>query len=220
MQFIQMAQMVRQNIGLQGTGPSTITATGAEGVMIQMVKDSWEDIQNHKADWKWMRESVAFNTVVGTATYIPTTIFGPIHRFQSWYKDTFFASVNGKKVWIPFRDYDYFRYVHINDTVRTAPNEFTIRPKDYAFIIQAPDLIYPIEAHYHKSNQSLVNATDIPEMPIDYHRLIVYEATARYALSIALGHIYDLYSQKAVELWGELLREQNPRKAFKVRGIA
>jgi DUF1680 family protein len=57
-------------------------------------------------------------------------------------------------------------------------------------------------------------------MPVDYHDLIVYEAVRRYSLSIGMAHIYQEYTDKYENLLGDLLREQNPKKLFKVRGIA
>lgn len=215
-----MAQKVRQLVGLQGTGPSSVDAPGAEGLFLTNVQNAWEDIQNYRADWKWMRENKTFSLVVGTTTYTPATIFGPVNRFKSWYKDSFYILVDGKKKPLWHYDYDYFKYLHINDSTNTTPSGFTIRPKDYALQFSLPDSTYLIDCDYKKSNQSLTLATDVPELPADYHMLIVYEAASRYALTIALGHVYDQYAQKAADMMGNLLREQNPQKLFKVRGIA
>lgn len=220
MQYLQMAQKVRQLVGMQGTGPTSVDATGADAVFLTVVRDAWTDIQNRRKDWKWMRDTITFQTVVGTSTYTPATIFGPVNRFKSWYKESMYITKDSKKHWTPFVEYNYYDYKHINDSVNTPPSEFSIRPKDYALCISKPDLIYPVQIDYKKSNQTLSLATDTPEMPSDYHNLIVYEAIARYAISIAIGHVYQEYSQKAAELWGDLLREQNPRTLFKVRGIA
>lgn len=220
MNYLQMAQEVRKLIGIQGTGPSSVAATGAEGVILATVKQVWEDIQNYRSDWKWMREDKSFNLVAGKALYTITDIFTPQNRFKSWYKDSFYISVNGKKSPIRFLEYDFFEYAHINDSEQVIPSEFTIKPKDYSFWTSIPNSNYLIDCDYKKSNQTLTSATDTPECPADYHWLIVYEATARYALSIALGSIYDQYNQKASELLGSLLREHNPKKIFKIRGIA
>jgi len=220
MQYLQMAQKVRQLVGMQGTGPTSVDATGADAVFLTVVRDAWTDIQNRRKDWKWMRDTITFQTVVGTSTYTPAVIFGPVNRFKSWYKESMYITKDSKKHWTPFVEYDYYDYKHINDSVNTPPSEYSIRPRDYAILLSKPDLIYPVQIDYKKNNQTLVNATDIPEMPVDYHNLIVYEAIARYAISVAIGHLYQEYAQKTAELWGDLFREQNPRTVFKVRGIA
>ena len=214
-----MAQKVRQLVGMQGTGPSSVDATGSDAIFLEVVKNAWTDIQNYRPEWKWLRANKTFNLVAGTSTYTPAAIFGPTNRFKSWYNDTFYILVSGKKTPLRFLEYDVFRYYHINDSTQTTPNEFTIRPNDSAVLFTLPDSNYGIDCDYKKTVQSLTLATDIPECPEDYHMLIVYEALARYAISIGAGYLYDEYNQKASELLGALLREQNPRKIFKVRGI-
>ena len=215
-----MAQSVREHIGLQGTGPSAITAIGAEGQMLHMVRDAWADLQNMRSNWKWMRDTKSFATVAGTTVYTPLTIFGPNHRFKRWYPDTFYITISGKKNLMTYYNYDYFTYLHRNDTVQGESTHFTIRPQDNAVVVPLPNAAYWIETTYYKSNQELTLSTTEPEIPADYHPYIVYEATARYALSIGLPHVYQEYAQKAVEMLGNIMREHNPRKIFKVRGIA
>ena len=219
MQYLKMAQTVRQLVGMQGTGPSDVNATGAEGMFLVLVQNAWKDIQTARKKWKWMRDEKSFATAIGTTAYTPLTIFGPNNRFKSWYKDTFYITIDGKKHPLWFREYDYFKYKNANVTTQSSPNEFTIRPYDSAILINPPDSMYSITADYKKSIQNLVAASDEPEMPSDYHDLIVYEAVKRYGISIGMIHIYQEYEQNQTELWGSLLRDQLPREIFKVRGI-
>ncbi len=219
MQFIQMAQAVRKLVGLQGSGPSSVDATGVEGMFIELVKTSWKDIQNSRSKWKWMRDEKTFSMVVGTTAYTPATVFGPVNRFKHWYKDTFFVTVGGQKTPLRFVEFDTFRDRHINDTTNAPIYDFTIRPKDSALIFTPPDSTYTITCCYHKSNQDLSAATDIPELPEDFHLVIVYKAVASYALSMAISHIYQEYSMEYNKLYGSLLRDQLPRDIFKIKGI-
>ena len=220
MQYLQMAQTVRQLVGLQGLGPSSVDATGAEGMFLVLVRNSWDSIQNSRKKWKWLRTEGSFNTVVGTGTYMITTIFSPTNRFKRWYEDTFMITVAGKKSPMRFIEYDVFRDRYANATTNTRPYEFTIRPRDSAILIAPSDAVYVITADYHKTNQTLALAADIPELPVDYHMLIVYEAANRYAISIAMSGLYQEYKQLYNEMWGNLLRDQLPKEIFKVSGIA
>lgn len=220
MQFLQMAQKVRQLVGMQGTGPSSVTATGYEGLFVSLVQDAYNDIQNLRKKWKWLRDSKNFFLAAGTTTYAIATIFPPGHRFKRWYDHTFYIEVDSKKHQLTYVDYDSFIYRHINDTENTVPTEFTIRPQDSALIFPLPDDMYTVYCDYHKTNQTLTLSTDVPEMPVDYHMAIVYEAVNRYALSVAIPHVYQQYSQLHASLLGDLLRDQLPQEKFKVRGIA
>ena len=220
MQFLKMAQKVRQLVGMQGTGPSSVTATGYEGLLVALVSDAWEDLQNYRKKWKWMRDQKNFLLVAGTTTYTPATIFGPNNRFKTWLtEDPFYALVSGQKKQLRYLEYDYFMYKHLNDAINGVVSEFTVRPNDYALVFNLPDSQYTIYSCYKKNNQELVNAADEPEMPEDYHMYLVYEATARYALSMSMGAVYQLYSNKAKELLGSILREQNAKEVLYIQSI-
>lgn len=220
MQFLKMAQKVRQLVGMQGTGPSSVSATGYEGLLVALVSDAWEDLQNYRKKWKWMRASKDFLLTVGITTYTPATIFAPNHRFKSWLtEEPFYALVNGQKQPIKYFEYSYFNYRHLNDTTNTVVSEYTVRPNDYALVFNLPDSAYTIYSCYKKNNQELVASTDEPEMPEDYHMYLVYEATARYALSMSMGAVYQLYANKAKELLGSILREQNAKEVLQLQSI-
>lgn len=221
MQFLKMAQRVRQLVGMQGTGPSSVTATGYEGLLIALVSDAWEDLQNYRKKWKWMRDEKSFLMTIGNTTYTPATIFGPNNRFKSWItEELFYALVDGQKKPIRYTEYELFMYRHLNDATNSVVAEYTVRPKDYALIFNLPDQQYTVYGCYKKNNQELLASTDEPEMPEDYHMYLVYEATARYALSMSMGAVYQLYSVKAKELLGSILREQNMKETLKIQSIA
>lgn len=221
MQFLKMAQKVRQLVGMQGTGPSSVAATGYEGLLITLVSGAWEDLQNYRKKWKWMRDEKVFLLTVGSTTYTPTAIFGPSNRFKTWLtEELFYITVNSQKQPLCFCDYERFLYRHNNDTTNGPVVEYTVRPRDYAIIVPLPDTAYTITSMYKKNNQELVNATDEPEMPEDYHMYIVYEAAARYALSMSMGAVYQQYSDKAARLLGSILREQNMKETLKLQSIA
>lgn len=219
MQYLKMAQKVRQLVGMQGTGPSSVDATGYEALFLSNIKDAWEDLQNYRKKWKWMREDVSFLTQIGVGTYTPSTLFGPSGRFKMWYDYSFFVTIGSTKQPIRFVDYDTFIHKYANQIGNSPIHEFTIRPKDCALVFPNPDKVYTITASYKKSNQELLLATDVPELPLDYHSYIVYEAVSRYALSMSIGHVYQLYSVKASTILGSILRDQNVTDKFNIRGI-
>lgn len=216
MQFLQMAQKVRQLVGMQGNGPSSVSATGAEGLFLANVQDAWEDLQNAKKYWKWMRSEKSFNLAIGITTYTLLTIFGPGYRFKRWLKDCFYITVSGTKRKLRFIPYERFKYLHMNDTTNSLVYEFTISPSDNSLIFNRPNDLYTIDCGYQKGNQSLVGATDVPELPVDYHMLIVYDAVNRYANTVQLPQDY---SMRQAELFGMLLRDQNPEKIFRIDSV-
>lgn len=219
MDFLKMAQEVRKRVGLQGNGPSSVSATGQEGLVLSIVQDSWRDIQVARKYWKWMRETKSFLMTIGTTTYTPATIFGPTNRFKRWYETTMYITVNGLKSPVRYINYNEFIYLHNNDTENSIPSTFTIRPNDSALIFPKPLAAYSITIDYHKSAQELVLAADTPEMSSDYHMLIVYESIYRYSSTLNIPHVYQLYAFQHAKLYGDLMRSQNPQQLFKIGGF-
>lgn len=220
MNFLSMAQKVRKLVGMQGTGPVTVTATDYDSIFVTLVNDSWEDIQLSKKKWKWMRSTVQITTVVGSDSYPISTIFGPsFHRFGRWNTEQFYIYDGISNTPLRFIEYDVFVALHINNSTNSRVTSFTVEPSTNAIIINKPDKVYLIRASYYKAKQTLVSDSDIPELPLNYHNVIVYDAVARYALNVSLASAYQGYSQKFAELYDDLVREQNPREILKVRGI-
>jgi len=221
MNFLQLAQDVRKRVGIQGTGPSSVSATGYEALILAAVHDAWQDLQGYRDNWAWMRTKASFTIGVAATEYTPTTILGPTNRFRVWIPETCYAEILGKKV--PMRyidDYDYYMSKHINDTVGTKPTEFTIKTDKSTLVFNMVDAPYNVICSYYKSPQELVLATDTPEMPAIHHLWIVYEAIARYSASISMTAMYQLYSGKADILLGQIMRDFIPAARFQVRGIA
>ena len=225
MTFIELVRAVRSRVGMQGTGPSSITgAAGAEVDLVNVVSDAWLDIQNSRDDWRWMRSQATFNVAVGTEVYTPFTIFATSsHRLGRWREDTFYwTDTDSKKKPANYLDYDNWTYRHLNDTAadNNKISEWTIRPYDEAIVVNRPSSTYSVRIDYQKKPQTLVTDSDTPEMPSHFHLVIVYEAVSKYCAAISTPEIYDKYSYDHAKLYGALQRAYLPEKKIRVTGIA
>ena len=220
MNYLQMAQKVREIVGITGSGPSSVNTSGPESVILSLVNASWQDIQNARQDWKWMRDVKTFSTTAGKSTYTITDLFTSTNRFKSWYKETFKILLNSSYNLLVYVDPVDYELMFSLDTQQKVPTMFTIDIDSDAFITTPPDSVYQISAEYKKSNQVLIQDTDTPEVHSDYHLLIVYDAVARYALSIGFTSLYLEYSKRADTLLSDLMRSQIPAKTIRLQGIA
>lgn len=217
--FIELARNVRSKVGMQGTGPASVSASGAEEDIVSAVRDAWIDIQNSRPDWRWMRSRVTFNTAVGTEEYLLSDIFTGAYRHKLWREDTLYVLDNGKKSKKRYREYDDFIYRHANDTTNSKISEFTIVPESDALLFNSPDGIYPITIDYQKSPQILDLDADIPELPQYYHLLIEYAAVEKYCAAVGSHSIYQQYASQHVAMWGQVTRTHLPPKKITVRGL-
>lgn len=220
MTYIELARDVRGKVGMQGTGPASVNASGAELDIVNSVRDAWIDIQNSRPNWRWMRTRVEFFTTASQTTYELSDIFVGANRFKYWRKDTIYVTIDGQKKPVRYLDYDTFVFKYNNETVPKAISEYTIRPEDDALIFNLPDAIYSIIIDYQKSPQILATDGEEPELPEYYHLLISYKATEKYCAVISAPEIYQQYSQDYARMWGEVTRTHLPKIVMKVRGIA
>ena len=227
MNYLELVRGLRGRVGMQGSGPSSVdSATGAEQDLVNCVRDAWIDIQNYerptkKATWKWMRARQTFSTTALTNTYELSDIFVGTYRFRKWLPHTAYISVSGTyKPMSYYPDSDYFRYLTINQSTGSVPYRFSSRASDYAILIDMPDDAYTIVIDYQKSPQLLSSNTDTPEMPEEFHNLILYKAIEKYSVIAGDPEMYQHYSKDYAEQWGNLCRNQLESAKILIRGIA
>lgn len=221
MNFLELAQEVRRGVGMQGSGPSSITgATQIETDMIDSVRDAWLDIQNFRQEWMWMRNTTQFQTSDAKTTYTLLDVFGPQYRFKNWIKGTMYAYVNSQWRVVRFIEYDTFIYRQQNNLQSNYPSEYTIVPWNNSIQMNTPDGLYQIKIDYYKSPQRLTLATDIPEVPDYYHVLIKYHAIAKFTTIVVTQSVQMENAQQYAVLMGALMRDQLVKKRVILRGIA
>jgi hypothetical protein len=73
--FIQLCQLLRQEAGIAGTGPSTTEGQSGElGRLVQWIIEAYEDIQLKNLEWRFFAEELCF-AFVGWAKYLPKSFF-------------------------------------------------------------------------------------------------------------------------------------------------
>ncbi len=219
--FLDLVKNLRSRVGMQGTGPASVTsASTAEMDLVNSTVDAWIDIQNFREEWKWMRSSASFSTIASKNTYTLTDIFGPTNRLKKWLVDTAYVTSNsGQKTVLNYLPYDQFIYRNLNQTTPGRVSYFTVIPWDNKVMTDLPDGIYTIELDYQKTPQILANNVDVPELPISFHNLILYGAVQKYSVVIMSPEIYSQYSNQYDIMMGQLMRSQLPKKSIIVRGI-
>lgn len=190
MNFLQICQRVREKTGITGTTATpttTIGQVGELGRLVHWVNEAWEEIQNMQDSWMWMRDSFTFQTVVSTEAYTPAT--AGLTAFREWRPETLRCYLTASGVsdmqWMLGWDYpmfrDYYEFGAISQQTG-RPMYFAIRPKDKALLLgPPPDAVYTITGEYQKSATLMALDADIPEMPTQYHMLIVHAALMKYA---------------------------------------
>lgn len=220
MNYLQLAQRLRSEVGASGTGPSSVLGqTGETQRLVNWIATAWQEIQGLHNTWNWMREKFEWETVAGTGDYLPTaltnTLTGDLMTdLRYWYKDTFRCQKKSIGVqdeqWLVEWEYYVFRNTYrFNMQVNGRPVVFGENPKGRAIMLgQIPDDVYIIRGEYQKKAWDLVNNTDEPDMPEAYHLMIVYKAMQYYGFYEAAPEVLQRGQAQYQALLTQLEREQ------------
>ena len=202
--FLELAQETRALSGVGGTGPTDVTsATGIEGRIVNYVKNAWIDIQAHPKKWKWMwghylapnPGGAPLQTILNTREYMLTDVKNVrVNSFKSYLTATG-TSDRQRMRWQPWANFE--AATGVVDETAHRPIRASRDPAGTLHLYPKPNDVYSIEFEYFKRAQVLSANSDVPEMPTDYHQLIVYEALKRFGKAEDAPEIIKLGEEAA-----------------------
>ena len=219
--FLKLCQQVRKLGGLQGTGPISVTTVqGTEEAIVQMVIESYTEIQNRRRDWEWMERSHSFFTGVGQEEYTYQNIFGtatPDH--SEYHKQSVRITDNeGTVRYLKYIDRDVLEARYLNNTDQKLPTEYTIDPSTQGLILRPiPDDVYTVDFRYQRTPEILSLDTDIPSLPAQFHDVIIYKALMKLAVYLGIPELFQSASMDYERTMGQLMRKKVPKKVLKRR---
>ena len=233
MNFLAICQRLRQEVDVTGTGPTTVVSqTGILGRMVSWAASAYDDIQAKHQNWRWMRVGCTVNTVAADGSYAygdftDELTAAVISRFRRWWLEDdegypvfkiYLQSAGvGTERWLPYLPWPEFRAIYRIGTVNDAAPAFvSVDPQDKIVLGPKPDAVYVLSGEYQRGNQALAADADTPEMPADYHMLIVYMAMMSYGMFKAAPEVLARGEAQATKLMRQL--EVNQRPAMKFGG--
>lgn len=223
--FLELCQETRAECGIEGSGPSSIaSAFGIELFVLRWVKRAWINIQNESMHMDFMQGTFSFQTVAGTESYTPAT--AGVTDLGEWKKDSFFIypTSDGKSTerQLQYLQYPNWRNHYSLGVVDAGPPAYWAQnPTDKAIILgPEPDGIYTVSGLYTRVPQTLTNDGDTPDMPAQFHDLIMYEAMKFYASFENAPEVYAMAEREASKLWTRLRHDQLPEISVGIGPIA
>lgn len=225
--FLELANDVRRECRIAGTGPITVlNQVGQLERVVNWVKNVWTDLQNERTDWRWMRSDFSLQTVSGTDTYAfdaagmtDSIDSAEISRFGRWWTEEFQVYLTsagiGTRHSIPYIRWEDWRAMWLTGSVTSSyPAQASIDPRNKLRLGPAPNDIYTFTGEYQKSAQILAADDDVPEMPTQYHQIIVARAMKRYAGNNAAPEIWAYADDIEKPLVAALYADQIPEPRF------
>lgn len=226
MNYLQLCQRLAQESGTIKGDSLPTAVTGQSGRLLKIVNwvaAAWLDIQTAKDSWQWMRDEFSSGVIVaGTARYSPTTL--GLTRHRRWLPDTpdylsmsIYKTSDGAAYERPLKQISFpqFRSMYARGTHdQGTPAHWASAPDGELCLGPTPDAAYTISGEYWKSAQTLSANTDTPELPSDYHMLIVWRALINIAGFDEAKATLDYAKLKHDPLWNDLCRTQLPEISF------
>ncbi len=232
MNKLELCNMLAREAGVSGGNTAFTTVVGVTGELDRLVgyiDNAWEEVQNAHMDagdnWRWMRVGFTLQTVAAQDAYafgaaIDDLTTAAITRFRKWMiqdeddpPKIFLTSggVSGQG-WMSFIVWNDFKFLYkIGTQVDSQPYHITVDPQNNLVLGPQPGDIYTVSGDYLRSAQTLPLDTDIPEMPVDFHKLIVWKALVAYGLFESAPECITKGEHYATTYMGDLENDQLSR---------
>lgn len=201
MNFLQLAQRLRSEAGVSGSGPTAVTQqTGELERLVNWINDAWEELQQRSPYWKFMRAEFAFDTTAGLGAYKPTDV--GLADLKSWDGETLRSYLKsagvGTEMYLIEQAYPHFRDTYLYGAMRSVQGQpliAAVRPNDTALVLgPVPNAVFTITGEYRKRATRMTGNADLPgggNLPEQHHMAIVHSALMKYARFEGAGALYQ-----------------------------
>lgn len=226
--FLELANRVASDSATadEGAISTVVGQIGRKAKIVRWTKEAWLQIQNAHRAWGWMQSEFTGSTVAGTARYAGADFNDAfdavaIARFSQW--NCRGAGENRIKLYEPaiglagagplrFEDWTTFYALRMNNGAASAkPAVFSIDPQNRLVLSPTPDDAYTVIGPYRKSAQAFAADIDTPDMPADFHDIVVSVALQLLGTHDEAPQQIPLWKMRENRLFCELEWHQLPQ---------
>jgi hypothetical protein len=199
--YLAICKALLSEAGLAGDIYTTSNQVGELSRICNWVNDAYQDIQDKRQDWNFLRYDFTFSCDAAVSTYSMYTIA----NLANWKKDSFrcYSQNLNDEQWLTYVPWDVFRDTRLRGAARNIvgrPIEFSIKPDRSLVLFPTPDSNYTVDGEYYCNSYRFENDTDMPIFS-RFTNCIKFNALMRAAAWLADPTMYT-YAQKE---YGRLL---------------
>ena len=150
---------------------------------------AYTELQNRHR-WRWLKKGFTLSTSGSDGEYAfgdatDTATASAITRFRSWdVKDRYdppriyltSAGIGSEGILSYVAWEDFKMMYRIGTRIEGYPAHISVDPNNNIQLGPIPDAAYTITSEYHMSPQILAADATVPELPVQFHMLLVYRA--------------------------------------------
>lgn len=216
MNFLELTNEVGRLCSIQGSISDPSSVVGIQSIIVDSVASAWESLQTYRKDWDFMLRKTYFETVPGQSHYTTAETTA-----SQGYDDLGFYAARGLKTEAngPLREIPFWSNTLPESLGSPGPlARYSIHPSSNEIGFNEPTESEKVLFTYTKTPQILKNGTDIPEITVRWHKLIVFKALELMAVYMGNGELYQKYSMEYAQYLGELMRMSIPPKRVPLYG--
>ena len=204
MNFKDLVSTLAREAGVSGGGSiSTVSSpTGETARLVGWIRQAHVDIQKEWFDWKFLWQSFGIVTEAGKADYN-----APL-EWNWWDKDKAFLDGNPMRRAIV----EYELWDGYDNEASGKPSRIILMPDGSLKMLPTPDGVYNLSIPYYRKPQVLVNDTDIPLIPEQFHDVIWMRALMDYAFYEAAPEVLERVQAQYPARFGALESHQLPNR--------
>jgi hypothetical protein len=218
---LQLVQRLKRESARSGPPPASIAVLSGDDILLDgWLGDAWLEVQRRRMDWHWMRKTVTGPLTIDVGVYAASDLDPLVLNFGRWQDDTGDYTVRAYNTaapgvpinltWVP---YEVFQARFLVSTVtNAAPVCWSIAPDKRLLIGPKPNTgDYTVTADYWAKPTALVADADEPDMPEQFHMLLVWRALLEVAGFDAAPEVESRAKRNLRMAWADLLDDQAPR---------
>lgn len=210
MNFLELCRDFVSDVGIAGgEGPSsTENQTGEMKNVVRWIRDSALYIDNLWRDWRYLHR------IYDTATsneFPPMPALPAFPPVKEWHRDSIYINYGTSTVrQLAFVEWDEWRVRYGSGITVGTPSEFTVRPDRQICLNHRPPTTINFHGEYWKRPTPLSGNAAVPDLPEDFHRLIVVRAEIYYGNREGAGEIISGAEAEYMDLLEKLESAEIP----------
>ena len=214
---LQLAQRLRQEARIAGTGPTTtIGQTGELKKLVDWLDDAYADIQQEYETWNFLRTAFTASITSGTATYTPAA--AGVTNHAHWITDDVRCYLTATGVSdeqeIFYMEWEEFKRTYLFGSMSTQsgrPTMFSIKADNSITFWPVPDDTYTVTGEYYRTPYEMTLNAHTPAFPARFHMIVMWRALMLYAADYGEWDKYEHAQNEYRDIMGKLEFDQLPR---------
>lgn len=222
--LLELSRRLWRESGRIGVKPdaNVANAVGDALRMVNAIQDEWLDLQLQPRNWKWKRATESNVLTLDQGEYAATTDFG-VTSFRDWvrpsddYQPFCYVTSEPGNVWsLEWIRLEAFKRRYLREPVESGrPANWAVDNDGKLLIGPAPDDAgYTLSIDYWRGVTELADDDDEPDMPEQFHLLLVWMALESVAIGDEAPHQIARARRNKARLMAQLLDSQADNPHF------